>query len=106
MSPLTSAECLAIAERKMAEAKGDRRYGKELKLTAQAWMVLADKVKQGEALKKQAEAVELAKLAPDIARTAASSDCSSLKQIADEIRGFHLSHPANVRQGLAGFAHH
>jgi hypothetical protein len=41
VSPLTSAECLAIAEHKMVEAMGDRRHGKELKLTAQAWMVLA-----------------------------------------------------------------
>ena len=89
MSPLTSAECLAIAERKMAEAMGDRRHGKELKLTAQAWMVLAEKV-------KQAEAIQIAKLAPDIARTAASSHCCSLKQIAEDIRGFHhLSHPAS-----------
>ena len=75
MSPLTSAECLAIAERKMAEAMGDRRHGKELKLTAQAWMVLAENV-------KQAEALEVAKVAPDLASTAVSSHCSSLKQIA------------------------
>jgi hypothetical protein len=39
VSPLTSAECLAIAERKMVEAMSARRHGKELKLTAQAWMV-------------------------------------------------------------------
>jgi len=89
----------------MVEAISDRRHGKELKLTAQAWVVLAEQVRQAEALKKQAEAREVAEVAPDIARTAASSDCSSLKQIADEIRGFHLSHPANVRHGLAGFAH-
>jgi hypothetical protein len=95
VSPLTSAECLAIAERKMAEAMGDRRHGKELKLTAQAWMVLAEQVRQAEELQKQAEALKIMKLAPDIARTAASSDCCSLKQIADDIRGFHLSHPAS-----------
>src|SRR5437868_12002295 len=95
VSPLTSAECLAIAERKMAEAMGDRRHGKELKLTAQAWMRLAEMVKQAEALQKQAEALELAKLAPDLARTAASSHCYSLTQIGDDIRGFHLSHPAS-----------
>ena len=97
MSPLTSAECLAIAERKMAEAMGDRRHGKELKLTAQAWMVLADKV-------KQAEALEVAKVAPDLASTAVSSHCSSLKQIADDIRGFHLSHPASYPSGAAHVA--
>src|SRR5215212_6192891 len=90
VSPLTSAECLAIAERKIVEAMGDRRHGKELKLTAQAWMVLAEKVRQGEALQKQAEALKIAKLAPDIARTAASSHCGFLKQIADDIRSFHL----------------
>jgi hypothetical protein len=95
VSPLTSAECLAIAERKIAEAMGDRRHGKELKLTAQAWIVLAEKIKQAEALQKQAEALEIAKLAPDLASTAASSHCGSLKQIADDIRGFHLSHPAS-----------
>ena len=39
----------------MVEAMGDRRHGKELKLTAQAWMVLAEKVRQAEALRKQAE---------------------------------------------------
>src|SRR3954454_15778119 len=65
LSPLTSAECLAIAERKIVEAMSSRRHGKELKLTAQAWMVLAEKVRQGGALKKQAEALEVAKVAPD-----------------------------------------
>ena len=95
MSPLTSAQCLAIAERKIVEAMSDRRHGKELKLTAQAWMVLAEKVKQAEALQKQAEALEVAKVAPDIASTAASSDCCSLKQIADDIRGFQLTCPAS-----------
>jgi hypothetical protein len=95
VSPLTSAECLAIAERKIVEAMSDRRHGKELKLTAQAWMVLAEQVKQADALKKQAEAREVAEVAPDIASTAASSDCGSLKQIADDIRTFHLCHPAS-----------
>ena len=38
---LTSAECLKIAERKMEEAVSDRRHGKELSATAQAWLVLA-----------------------------------------------------------------
>ena len=91
MSPLTSAECLAIAERKMVEAMGDRRHGKELKLTAQAWLVLAKRVAEAEALEKQAAVLEIANVAPDIAMTAASSHCSSLQQIADDIRGFHLS---------------
>jgi hypothetical protein len=92
VSPLTSAECLAIAERKIVEAMSSRRHGKELKLTAQAWMVLADKVRQGE-VKKQAEALEVARVAPDIAITAASSH--GLKQIADDIRAFQLSYPAS-----------
>jgi hypothetical protein len=94
VSPLTSAECLVIAERKILEAMCDRRHRKELKLTAQAWVVLAEKVKQGEALRKRAEALEVVGLAPDMASTAASSDCSSLQQIADDIRTFHLSPPS------------
>ena len=93
MSPLTSAECLAIAERKVLEAMSARRHGKELKLTAQAWMVLADKVRQGEALKKRVEALEVVRVAPDLASTAASSP--GLKQIADDIRAFQLSLPAS-----------
>ena len=93
MSPLTSVQCLAIAERKIVEAMSDRRYGKELKLTAQAWMVLAENVRQGETLQKQAEARELAEVAPDLASTAASSH--GLKQIADDIRAFQLTCPAS-----------
>ena len=50
MTPLTSAECLAIAERKIGQAIGDRRYGKELEATARAWLVLAEKIEQGERL--------------------------------------------------------
>ena len=46
---LTSAECLKIAERKMGEAIGDRRHGNELKATAQAWLVLAERIAQIEA---------------------------------------------------------
>ena len=95
MSPLTSAECRAIAERKMGEAKAARRHGKELEATARAWLVLAERVAEGEALEKQAAALAVAKVAPDIARTAASSQCGSIKQIADDIRSFHLSHPAS-----------
>src|SRR6266403_1540905 len=47
---LTAAECLAIAERKMGEAIGDRRHGKELRATAQAWLVLAERIAQAEAI--------------------------------------------------------
>jgi hypothetical protein len=47
---LTSAECLKIAERKMSEAIGDRRHGKELKGTAHAWLVLAERIAQTEAI--------------------------------------------------------
>ena len=45
---LTSAECLKIAERKMGEAIGDRRQ--ELRATAQAWLVLAERITQAEAI--------------------------------------------------------
>src|SRR5258706_963494 len=44
------AECRKIAERKMGEAVGDRRHGKELKATAQAWLVLAERIAQAEAI--------------------------------------------------------
>ena len=47
---LTAAECRKIAERKMGEAVGDRRHGKELKATAQAWLVLAERIAQAEAI--------------------------------------------------------
>jgi hypothetical protein len=47
---LTSAECLKIAERKMGEAIGDRRHGRELRATAQAWLVLAERIAQAEAI--------------------------------------------------------
>jgi hypothetical protein len=47
---LTAAECRKIAERKMGEAVGDRRHGKELRATAQAWLVLADRIAQAEAI--------------------------------------------------------
>jgi len=46
MAPLTSAECRQIVQRKLLEAVGDRRYGKELRATAEAWQVLAEKVEQ------------------------------------------------------------
>ena len=50
LNELTSAECLKIAERKMEEAIGDRRYGKELSATAQAWLVLAERIAQADAI--------------------------------------------------------
>jgi hypothetical protein len=34
---LSSAKCLEMAERKLGEAAGDRRHGKELRATAEAW---------------------------------------------------------------------
>ncbi len=46
----TSAECLEIADRKMGEAVSDRRHGKELSATAQAWLVLAERIAQAEAI--------------------------------------------------------
>ena len=50
MTLLTAAECREIAERKMGEAVGDQRYGEELKATAQAWLVLAERIAQAEAI--------------------------------------------------------
>jgi len=47
---LTSAECLEIADRKMGEAVADRRHGKELRATAQVWLVLAERIAQTEAI--------------------------------------------------------
>jgi hypothetical protein len=47
---LTAAECLEIADRKMGEAVSDRRHGKELEATAQAWLVLAERIAQAEAI--------------------------------------------------------
>ena len=51
MTLLTAAECREIAERKMGEALDDRRHGKELKATAQAWLVLAERIAQTEAIR-------------------------------------------------------
>jgi hypothetical protein len=48
--PLTSAECRQIVQRKRLEAAGDRRYGNELRATAEAWRVLAAKLEQSEAI--------------------------------------------------------
>jgi hypothetical protein len=47
---LTSAECRQIAARKMVRAAGDPVRGKELRATAEAWLVLAEKIAQAEAL--------------------------------------------------------
>ena len=47
---MTAAECLEIADRKMGEAVSDRRHGKELRATAQAWLVLAERIAQAEAI--------------------------------------------------------
>ena len=52
LKELTSTECLKIAERKMGEAVGDRKHGKELRATAHAWLVLAERIAQTEALKR------------------------------------------------------
>ena len=50
MTLLTSAECRKIAERKMVEAEGDLVHGKEFRATAQAWLVLAEKIERAEAI--------------------------------------------------------
>ena len=50
MTLLTSAECREIADRKMMEAAGDRLQGKEFRATAEAWLVLAEKIEQAEAI--------------------------------------------------------
>ena len=51
MTLLTAAECREIADRKMMEAAGDRLQGKEFRATA--WLFLADKIEQAEALEAQ-----------------------------------------------------
>jgi hypothetical protein len=50
MTPLTSAECREIADRKRLEAEGDRLHGEEFRATADAWLVLAEKIAQAEAI--------------------------------------------------------
>ena len=50
MTLLTSAECREIAERKMVEAEGDPVHGKEFRATAQAWLVLAERIAQADAI--------------------------------------------------------
>ena len=50
MTLLTAAECREIADRKMLEAEGDRLHGEELRATAEAWLVLAEKIAQAEAI--------------------------------------------------------
>ena len=39
-----------IADRKMAEAEGDPVHGKEFRATAEAWLFLAEKIAQAEAI--------------------------------------------------------
>ena len=50
MTLLTPAECREIAERKMVEAEGDPVHGREFRATAQAWLVLAERIAQTEAI--------------------------------------------------------
>jgi hypothetical protein len=50
MTLLTAAECREIADRKMLEAKGDPLHGKEFRATAEAWLFLAEKIEQAEAI--------------------------------------------------------
>ena len=50
MTLLTAAECREIADRKMLEAKSDRLHGEEFRATAEAWLVLAEKIAQAEAI--------------------------------------------------------
>jgi hypothetical protein len=47
---LTAAECREIADRKMVEAEGDPLHGKEFRATAEAWLFLAEKIEQAEAI--------------------------------------------------------
>ena len=49
MTLLTSAECREIADRKMSEAAGDP-LREEFRATAEAWLVLAEKIEQAEAI--------------------------------------------------------
>ena len=50
MTLLTAAECREIADRKMAEAEGDPVHGKEFRATADAWLFLAERIAQAEAI--------------------------------------------------------
>ena len=50
MTLLTAAACREIADRKMLEAAGDRLQRKEFRATAEAWLVLAEKIEQAEAI--------------------------------------------------------
>jgi hypothetical protein len=54
---LTAAECRDKAEQKMVEAMNaaDPRQHYELEATAKAWLELADKIEQAEALEAQAK---------------------------------------------------
>ncbi len=74
---LTSTECLKIAERKIGEAIGDRRHGKELRATAKAWLVLAGKIEQAEAL--EAGIIRLTPQAFEIANPRRSEAQASIR---------------------------
>ena len=54
MTHLTAAECRDKAEQKMVEAMNaaDPRQHRELEATAKAWLELADKIEQAEALER------------------------------------------------------
>ena len=54
---LTAAECRDKAEQKIVEAMNaaDPRQHHELEATAKAWLELADKIEQAEALEAQAK---------------------------------------------------
>ena len=52
---LTAAECRDKAEQKMAEAANNPALRQGLIETAKAWLELADKIEQGEALEAQAK---------------------------------------------------
>jgi hypothetical protein len=46
----TSAECRAIAEQKLAEAERDERHSKGLIAAAEAWLLLANRLRRIEGL--------------------------------------------------------
>jgi len=55
MTLLTAAECRDKAEQKMAEAANNPALRQGLLETAKAWLELADKIEQAEALEAQAK---------------------------------------------------
>ncbi len=50
MTLLTAAECREIADGKRLEAEGDRLHSEEFRATADAWLILAEKIAQAEAI--------------------------------------------------------